>query len=1041
MEQINFYRNQNNYFQKLEIKKNSVLYSRFSNFEKYDFENQNEAIAYFKTKEKEILNDGLKKVTINRVEVPNELNSYDEVITCFNQILEKEALLSVFDFLKLINKTTKAPFVKELKQYRKYLSEYEENKKGSWSQRGTDIQIDIVALAAMALMNKTDVKSWAEVYSLLKSVQFSYIEEILIHFKPTWLSDFILERTLKTEWGRIDYQQLIYLENQGYLSYNQELFALCISNIGFWEYNSVLDANFLFDNQKTHQRDIPLLFEYPTNLHNYTTKHIEGKKQEKAWISIIELLVGQGKIDRNFVIEKCIDIQAKNWNNGQLGFFRTLLENLKPTNQELISFQNQLFLLLPISNKIVFNFAIKTIKKIAFDDAFNKSEFLEWTSSILSNFDAKTSIISILQIFEKYAKFDSNLLPIILQNTTEAFIINDYEVQQRAYNLIVKYANKEDVELIENLSIYKSQMIGSIAKDLSFLIGENDVESEDFQIDNFHDEKEAFEFEKISVFENWDDIFYAIGNAINSNNPIDFELVLNAFLTQKDLFPSDFAEKLKIYNKSAGENYKGKAARYDLTVLINLLLNNEASKVNFSDDNESNKLLLIRKHLIEYILNLYNSKKNVPMLSMPTHYPYFIEANTLLERLINYEIKNVKINHYDLMIAINRMIRKFDSESLVLINKLSEKYKNLFEIIFEQNDEVALEKANYLLSQNKTQGKRNIFQKAVSFVAQQHKKLDKVSENILLNHFEITDKSFYDCAIMVSRLRLPFYHFDALQNSIYKDIPFAFSDCKANLSNESVVYTYLDYDRTTKYEEKIELVSNFKTTNEKTYFYYSYNIKNPKTKYTDYWEYAYNYSEGLSVYDIKTYFGLMPFYTEPIFAILYKNEYRRASFFSEISSSEVLKTMLQPYFKIGYFSNWFLVCSQLADKNEIRLLSSEVLMQLIENKQLDWEEFTLRIIELHQSKYATIQRYIENLSMLKNVSSLHNNFLIFTIQKLLIAFALEEKAPTNTRKLVETLYDLKVKSNESLSEELKASLEKWKHNATLKKLIDNLLKL
>ena len=53
---------------------------------------------------------------------PSKLNSFDEVIACFNLILEKNALLSLFDFLKLIDKTTKGPFVKELKLYRKYLS-------------------------------------------------------------------------------------------------------------------------------------------------------------------------------------------------------------------------------------------------------------------------------------------------------------------------------------------------------------------------------------------------------------------------------------------------------------------------------------------------------------------------------------------------------------------------------------------------------------------------------------------------------------------------------------------------------------------------------------------------------------------------------------------------------------------------------------------------------------------------------------------------------------------------------------------------------
>ena len=423
MQVLNFYKNQNNYFQVLEMKEFQVLHSRFSKFEVQAFENSEDAISFFNLKDKEILKEGLKKIEMEFVQIPSKLNSFDEVIACFNLILEKNALLSLFDFLKLIDKTTKGPFVKELKLYRKYLSEFEENKKGNWSRKGSDIQIDIVAMSAMSLMNKTDITSWTEVYSLLRNVQFSYVENLLNHFNPSWLGSFILDRTLKTEWGRIDYQQLIYLEEKGYLDYNQELNALCISEISFWEYKSVSDVNFLFNNKKTYQRDIPLLFEYPTNLNNATTKYIEGKKKEKAWILIFILLIDQSKLDRFFVLEKCIDIQLKNWNNGQLSFFRELLEELKPTNEELIKLQNQLFLLIPIANKMVYNFAIKHIKKIAVEDQFNKEELIEWSSTILSNFDAKTSIISVLQIFDKFLKKFPKLQSNILQLKQTLFVV------------------------------------------------------------------------------------------------------------------------------------------------------------------------------------------------------------------------------------------------------------------------------------------------------------------------------------------------------------------------------------------------------------------------------------------------------------------------------------------------------------------------------------------------------------------------------------------------------------------------------------------
>ena len=203
------------------MKEFQVLHSRFSKFEVQAFENSEDAISFFNLKDKEILKEGLKKIEMEFVKIPSKLNSFDEVIACFNLILEKNALLSLFDFLKLIDKTTKGPFVKELKLYRKYLSEFEENKKGNWSRKGSDIQIDIVAMSAMSLMNKTDITSWTEVYSLLRNVQFYYVENLLNHFNPSWLGSFILDRTLKTEWGRIDYQQLIYLEEKGYLDYNQ----------------------------------------------------------------------------------------------------------------------------------------------------------------------------------------------------------------------------------------------------------------------------------------------------------------------------------------------------------------------------------------------------------------------------------------------------------------------------------------------------------------------------------------------------------------------------------------------------------------------------------------------------------------------------------------------------------------------------------------------------------------------------------------------------------------------------------------------------
>lgn len=1043
MEKIIFYKNQNNSYHILEIKELKVLFFEFRDLNIYKFLNINDLNLFVTNKEKEIYKNGFKKISFSSLKIPNELNNYEEVIDCFNNILEKEALFSVFEFLKIIPKSCKTAFVKELKKYRKYLTEFGENGKSHWSRKGSDIQIEIVSLAALALMSKTDVMPWNEVFDLLKKSQFSYIENVLNYFKPTWLNSFILEKTLKLQWNAIDYEQLLYLEENKYIEFNQELFANAISNVNFWRNKTVFEKEFLFKNSITYQRDIPLLFEFPSNINNMTTSYIKDEVPKKSWHIVFQKLIEENKLDRFLVLQKCIDIQLKDWNNALLSFFRALFDELKPTTNELILLQSQLFLLLPISNKSIPIFAIKLIKKIALENDFNKEEFIEWTSVILSNFEAKTSIISVLQIFDKFLKKYPNLEQKILLKTSDVFVINDFEIQQRALSLILKYHKNPNEDLIENLKLYSNQMIISVAKDLEFLIGVQEDNSSNFEIDDNSNsiEIKKEEYQEIPLFKNWDDIFYAIGKVSSSENPIDFEIVLNAFLTQKELFPIDFPEKLKIYLKPIKENYLGTSAQFDHTILLNLILNNGAKKVNFDySELGSNKIFQIRKHLIEYIFNHYNSNFKVSLLSFPTHFPFFINANTLVERILEYESKSIKINHYDLMIALNRMLRKFNEETYNLIDKLSTKNKNLFEILLEPDDEVAYRKANELLIEFNKVAQKNIFQKAFNFLSHQNSKIDNFINEKTLNHFEITEKSYFDCLIMVSRLRLPFEKFNALENTVYENVMYAISDCDAKLKFENVDFTYKDYDGKVKKEQKFDLNSNFKTSSYSNYFYYSYNIKNPSKNFNNYWDYFYNYDSSFVPYDINTYFGMMPFFTEPIFANLYNYGYRRSNYFSEVTSSIILKQMLQPHFKLGYFSNWFLACAQFADKKEVRLLSAEIVLHLIQYQKLDEVEFTKRILELHQNKYGTIQRYIENLNLLKDISSLHNKFLFKNIESLLIEFSKEDKVPTNTKKLLEILFDVRLKLNEKISESLRNSLEKWSRNSTLKKIIENILK-
>ncbi len=1040
MNQLNSYISKsNNYPGFIEIKDdNTVVSKEFRTTIYKQFNSEVEAINYFNSLEKKIVKEGFKKEKINETKVLNTYESYEQLLKCFKEIIQNESIFNVIDFLKLIDKKDKTEFKKELKRLKKYYDEYIEFKPGHWSSRGTQMKTIILSLVALGLMNKTEVKSWSEVFELLKDFEFSYVNDVIEFAKPNWISDFIKDNSLKNEWNNFDYEKLLKLESLKMLEYSEELFVNSLSRLNFWDVKEVEDHDFLFSNKTVFTRDIPLLLEFPTNISNYTFNTYGIEKKQKPWLTIFLKLIEENKLNRNLVIEKCLDNQLKNWNANQIRFFKDLFDVLQVTKEESLNFQNKLFLLLPISNKTINAFGVKEIKKIAFEKQFNKKDFLEWTSTVLNNFEAKTSIKTLLIIFEKHAKTSKDFQQEILVKTADVFLINDYELQRRAANLILKFGNNKQEDLVEKLQNYQSQMLGKISQDFEVLFKNFTIENEELLAETIIDNEEISHL-KIEQFDSWENIFYAIGNTINSETPLDFEIVINSFLTQKHLFPDDYVEKLKIYYKPTKENYKGSASFFDLSLLLNFITNNKSAKLTLATNYKTNKIIEIKKELDIYAFNLNKLNANLPLLSFPTHYPSHIEIGVLMDRIITYHQKNIDISPYDLMIAINRILPvNFHNEYNQIIN-LPENFQTLFQMILEPNDEIALQNANLFLNSNTKSSKESLFNKALNFLTQKNEKLEYWHKNILLDTQVLLDKSFFDCVIMATRIRFPDVKIDSLLETPYKTIPFAYEKFEPKFEYKTITYTSKSYSNETVTEVKDELYVDFTNNSFKNYLYFS-NLKPLKVNFTTFWE-QYENDNTFSTYDMRSMFSLMPQFPEPVYASLLNYGYRKSSYFSENSSRELLVYMMNDFFKMDYFSLWFLVCSQLADKREIRMLSTEVLLFLIEKNKIDNEEFSKKILFLHEIKYGSIQRFFDNLETLKDVSKNHNVFILHTIEKLIITFSKLEKKPINTKKILEILFDLKVKANDKLSDDLRISLEKWQKTASLKKIIDNLLKI
>ena len=1043
MANLSFYTDESKNFHVIELAENHTVHKkRYQTFQTQKFTTEAAALAYFNQLQTEFEHEKFKKNPIRQTVLPAQFASDELIVKTFDTILQNEDILSVAPFLAKLDAKQSITFRTALKAFRKSYNESVDDER-VWITKGSDLQLGIIDLAGLGVMTKSEIKSWSSLFVLLQSNQLSFVHAVIAQTKPSWLGEFIFERNLKEEWRSFDYDNLRALETQGFIRFNAENTVKSLSDISFWEYKSCAEKTILFDDPLSYGRDIPLLFDYPGNYANKIEPPIEGKKNEKTWVKIFLKLIADGKLDRFTALHKSFENQLKNWNNNQLQFFRQLIEALQPTPSELIQLQPQLFALLPVSNKIIGNFAVKEIRKIAFEPHFDKAEFVSWTSAIINNFEMKTSTKMILGIFEKYAKTNPELLPEILRSTVDVFMISDYELQHKAAGLVKKYANKNHSEITAGLYQYKPQMVGDIYAGLAFLFEDFDAEPELNPAEDWpaNSVDEIAQKTPIKPIENWNDFLYAIGNAVNSGNPIDMEMVINAFLTKRHLLPPTYKKDLEIYRKPMGDTWKGSVGYFDLTFLLNVIFHDDIANLPFGKDYTDNKLLAIRKHIVAYSFAHYKKNYHLPLLSFPTHEPCFVDANVLIKRIMAYEKQRVKINPYDWMIALNRMDREADSETDKLLEQLPEAYRMMIQILIERDDEKASDYTQKMISKFKMGAKNSVLDTVALWVGKYLKGAERVLDPMIYDHQYVNGKSLFDAALMVSRLRFRDGKPADIGN-FHQNIAFAEKNFEPDLSYQNITYQYKEYGSTQwKSAVKTEFHADFPKANTLHYFYYAYPIGKSKTRFDHYFDYAYDYGGGMDVYDLKTALSLMPYFPEPVFAGAFNSEYRTSGKFSEVNSTEMLRTMLEPHFQFGHFSLWYLACSQFADKKEVRLFSTEVLIHHLESDKLSIDALMQRIEILHQGKYGSIQRFIDNLNMLRDISDKHNAGLSEIIEKLLIDFSKEDKPPTNTKKILELLFDAKSKLKRQITPELRPILTKWQSNATLKKMADNLLKL
>jgi len=935
----------------------------------------------------------------------------EEVIAGLKTLIKQGKVTDILPFLEKYSTGNLEVIKKEIRTAKRYWVDYVDLSKDAefkhkaqynWGTRGTKEQQRIVKLLALATFSGSDVGTWDMFHELLEQVKNPEVEAILAYAKPNWINAYLLQTIRRNDWMRVQYMNLRYLEDKGYVHFEPELYASAISAFNYNESKKLFSI--LTEDELAIQRDIPLVFDYETGINNvYWDYNYQNPVNELLWDKVFAFLLEANKIEKEFLLHGALEAQTKNWNINLKSYFRKLIENLQLSDEVILLHQEKFFPLLHTEQGAVINFTVNYLKPYLEHPDFRLMEFLDWAEGIFMRNDVKTALKTLLIQFDKILKKQPEYTEKLLLLAADIFMIADLQLQERTSKFILKHHKEPISELSDKLEAYKGQMMGAIANDLKDLLQADSYSEADILAVLEEPITEQYVYHPMEIQrlntaivhpEDWNDIFFKIGEVIGGDDPIQVEILMNAWIQHCDQFPEDYKQQLEPYIKQLSSIYKESAWFSHFSgVFINmyykphLVYHDKDRYHNYSKwiSIIGDQLATLQRHKIDNVC--------LPLLSLPTHEPFWIAPTALVQRILAYQEAAVKIDLLDLSIAISRLVREELEGVELLIQQIEDK-------------EIA-----------------EVIKYALGFDT--HINVQKQSWLKNLIH-KIEGKDVYNLAgvwATVARTHSPEGYFEEFDVEPLKDMPFAVQPFRPRLTMEPSYYDAYNYvtKKTEKQYNGDQLTATFPAFQPGAdSFLYHKDIFNRGNNQI--WSY-YLYKA-----DIAYMHSLMPQNTESL-SLFLTLAYKNKSEAGGKSTAAYLQEMLYDFFVIDLQSALYLATSMFDKEKEVRAMAVEVLIATIQANRLPIELVGKHLGMLLSSGYGPIGRFAEVLEQCRDISSLHNNALLQVLDVAFLRYTIAEKMPTNFKKIVELYYDLLHKEQYLVSEHVQqvfANLEVYK---------------
>ena len=526
-------------------------------------------------------------------------------------------------------------------------------------------------------------------------------------FPPDTYIKKILEDRYTKEYNGLSFGFQWYFYKKGWIPFDEERFVRNLLEVDQMDNRSVTaDAQFLFQYPEAIEKVLLQLYRIEAKVLDLSkwesddtlrkTNYLGSAKVTTYWDEVFELLVHYGyQIPRSFV-GQLLESLLNQWKKPHLDWHCRLIKWLAPTQEEFLAHQQTLFTVLGTGVGSVMKTVMEYIASIANAPQFDFEGFRVQFPLAFTVEKQPKALLQGVEILAKEFKKHPPTDVSYREQLAVLFTQPDVKLQEAVAELLTTYFNQEG--LPEVIAPYRDYLKGKAQNLLATLspselsapsdLSDSSASSENSQTAcAARSACAARTLTPIPCPLTPENLLFLIGDCIREKSAATIDVFFDVLVRLQDQIPADYAEQIKPYLKQllAREWFVG-----TMPLLYHFLdswSNQSPTPLVYDPDKEWKEIQKLYKedkytqadkldktrvmHIaanqaqqtfpylfnkIARTLQKLKEKDTLPFLSTPTHEPFYIEAEVLVDKLLQYEAQGKASDFDDLIVACNRLL-------------------------------------------------------------------------------------------------------------------------------------------------------------------------------------------------------------------------------------------------------------------------------------------------------------------------------------------------------------------------------------------------